>query len=451
MNTILLQLVSILSNILAIIYICLRLNSQNENNNNNISSLPFIKNDGCNLALNVILIIYCISTLVFVLKLFIYHLEILMKNLTTYQDIKLSSQGLNYHQLPYNIFTRLEKQINFPSQLKFMFYLFKKKILFRANKKYFIPFEFYKLETNENFEFLQTAVVGNNNLNQKNGNIYNSVPSSAFSNEIFDVRINANMKNKILAEAYYHKELKDHQENNLNLNFPCNQIKEHITNHYNHNTNSYSYSNTDNQIKNNGQISAIQKNMILNTVSNSLSNSNSKGKNIGFLDYNEEDIHNINSLSNFNQNNQNIFKDNSNLQQKINKSLNNISNKNINKRMNKYLINNKIISVDNLFKEQLPLGKYRRNIGPLSSNNQQKFSYHFSSNTQESNIQLGEIHLSEREKNNLNHLIKDIEYPVHANKLHNELVNGDNIVKPLKKKNIENINSQNTLSAARSE
>lgn len=344
--------------------------------------------------------------MIVVANLFSYHIEILIKNLTTYQDIKLSSLEIEEKKLSFLFQMRNESNINFESKSKYFFYLFKKKILFRIKKAFFIPYEYYRTESNENIEFLQTAVAVINNNQNNIGNNYNSVPSSALSNEIFDVKINANIKNKIISGSNKEKNSEDTKDKNLNVNFPCNQIKELITNNYNFNTNSNSYSNSDLNNKNNNKIASHGN---INTKSVSLSQSNSRG--MALSNKNEENLMNIDNfdvkVSDYD--NKNNKHNNNKLNYIIKKMPDNHQrvSKNMQKRMNQYLLNHNILNFENIFKDN-SLNKDKNNIGYLNTANRKNYSSIYSTNLNENNIHLGEIHLSEREKNNLNHVLKEM-------------------------------------------
>ena len=109
-NLIFLEIITILSNILAIILITLRIfNKDNQTYLADVDKLnqtfPLIKNDVWNLLINVILLIYCFCTMFVICKLFFYHMDIVFKNLTTYQDIKISSLGIDETKLPFNFVT----------------------------------------------------------------------------------------------------------------------------------------------------------------------------------------------------------------------------------------------------------------------------------------------------------------------------------------------------------
>jgi hypothetical protein len=462
MNLILLQLITIASNITAVVSICFRLFSTNNLKINGlITALPLIKQDVWNLTINIILILYTIGTMIVVVKLFTYHIEILLKNLTTYQDIKLSSLDIEEKKLPYFFLTRNESILNFESKSKYFFFLFKKKVLFRIKKVFFIPYEYYKNESNENIEFLQTAVAVINKNQKDIGNNYNPVPSSALSNEIFDVKANGINTNKILTEDKRERISENTKEKNLNVNFPCNQIKELITNNYNFNSNSNSYSNSEINTKNNNKIISTVNN---NTKSVSLSQSNSKDI-APLINNNDENLIKIENFEIKNTNNDNqikkgdiikldyIFKKTPNNNQRISK--------NMQKRMNQYLLNHNILNFENIFRDN-SINKDKNNIGSLHSINRQNFSSYNSSNLNENNINLGEIHLSEREKNNLNHVLNEINYNNFNNNRnqnnHDNLIqrylfnNNSNKTKPSpesfqknKNKSLHNINNHNNL------
>ena len=89
-----------------------------------------------------------------------------MLNLTTYQDIKMSADLPENAIPPYFIFTRPESRINFATNFEHFTFLFKRKILFRIIKPYFVPYENYQLKTNENLDFNQIAVLDSNEINE---------------------------------------------------------------------------------------------------------------------------------------------------------------------------------------------------------------------------------------------------------------------------------------------
>jgi len=400
-----LQIVTIASNITAAISVCFRMfSSNNEPKNSLITSLPLIKQDGLNLTINIIMILYTIGTMIVVVKLFSYHIEILIKDLTTYQDIKYSMLELEEKKLPFFFLTRNESRINFESKAKYLFYLFKKKILFRIKKAFFIPYEYYKNESNENIEFLQTAVaVINNNQNiAAANNNYNSIPSSALSN------MNPNIKNKFFSEGQKERSSEETKDKNLNVNFPCNQIKELITNNYNFNSNSNSNSEINSRNNNKFTLSGN-----LNTKSASLSKSHSRGKAAFINNYDENFVNNIDNLQSKVINEDNQISNSNNNSNKLNYLINKIPHnnkkvsKNMQKRMNQFLLNHNILNFENILGDY-SVNKDKNNlVGSLNSINRQNFSSIYSSNLNENNINLGEIHLSEREKNNLNHVLNE--------------------------------------------
>lgn len=423
MNLILLQIITLASNVTAVVIISGRLDSKNKPINHLISILPLIKDDVWNLTLNIILIFYTIGTMIVVIKLFIYHIEILNKNLTTYQDIKLSSLEVDEEKLPFFFLSRNESIYNFDSKTKFAYYLIRKKILYRIKKAFFIPYDYYKTESNENIEFLQTAAAVINNNQKDYLNNYNSIPSSAVSNDIFDNKFNENFKKKNVSDDEKERNTENGKEKNLNVNFPCNQIKELITNNYNFNTNSNSYSNSEINTRNNNKLISTGNN---NTKS-ILSQSNSKGKTqTNQKDENLINIDNfeIKKLNNENQINHEegiklnyIFKKIPNRKQRISK--------NMQKRMNQYLLNHNILNFENIIRDNSQ-NKDKNNIGSLHTINMQNLSSYYSNNFNDDNINLGEIHISEREKNNFNHVIKEINNNRFNNNMYNVSSCNDN-------------------------
>ncbi len=403
-NLIILQITSLISNIISVVSIGLRLTDKEKKiNENYISSLPLIKNDGWNLTVNVILILYTIVTIFVVFKLYSYHVEILIKNLTTYQDIKMSSLEIEENKLPHFFLTKNESLINFQSKIRFYFFIFKKKILFKIKKSFFVPYEFYKNETNENFDFLITAAAAVINNNQNNlANKYNSIPTSALSNEVIDARINKNIRNKILSDTFGERIIEDNNEKNLNVNFPCNQIKELINNNYNFITNSHSNSNSENNTRYNNRLSFHGN---INTRSLSISRANSEGRAMMNNEYNRNSNNNEIIINNNDYNTGTMNNNNNLLYKKIPK--NNYTSKNMQKRMNQYLLNHNILNLENIFLDQNSIHK-DRNLQSVNSLNRQTFSSYYSSNINENNINLGEIHLSEREKNAFNHVLREM-------------------------------------------
>ena len=99
-----LQGVKIIGNIICIIKIIIRISNNNKKSNSNSENLnknsnenffeenlPLFKYEELNITINILILLISISTGIFVAKLFLYHSQILMKNLTTYQDIKMSA------------------------------------------------------------------------------------------------------------------------------------------------------------------------------------------------------------------------------------------------------------------------------------------------------------------------------------------------------------------------
>lgn len=328
--------------------------------------------------------------------------------MTTYQDIKLSSLEVEDKKLPHFFFTRNEAMMNFESKITYFFYMFKKKILYKIQKTFFVPYEFYKNETTDNIQFLQTAAAVIQNANISNN--YNSVPSSAVSNEIFDIKINKNIKNKILSQKNRDRNSEDDRDKNLNINFPCNQIKELITNNYNYNTHSNSLSNSENNTNNNKK--SLNGNNI-NTKSVSLSKSNSRSRTII---NNEDNVRNINAyeIKNRVEDQNNNFENIDIIKNYSRNDYYRVS-KNMQKRMNQYLLNHNILNIENIFRDQNSWKK-DRNTGSVHTLNRQTYSFYYSGNVNENNINLGEIHLSEREKNNLNHVFNEFKITNKKNK-----------------------------------
>jgi hypothetical protein len=539
----------------------LEISTSQENNKNLQNHLPLFKSEGLNISINLFTLSITIVSGIFVTKLFVYHSNILFKNLTTYQDIKMSINASANKINPFFIFTRIENRMNFLTNFKHFIFLFRKKILFKFKKPYFIPYEYYnndyKLEKNENFDFIQTNMIGtnydlvvnvkeknnyNNNKNDNynnnnNNNKYNtnkinnsnskksyndynnitnynknkiklennlSLNSNSNANELYDIRMNSNLRNKMLCVTNKKKNVtidknriqnriqnrnrKKYNSNKFNVNFPSNKIKVLLLNKFNfkypksfpnsnnntlnhinikqiknekyRNNNSNSDSNINSEFKgitlylenidkikifekyNITQIFPRDKESIINlyqshNYSKSQSKTQSPNKNQYFYHYNNKNQSQSNSLSQ-NEQYENHYKNEyqNNYQHKYRNQNAHIGKKNLNrneeyftnindnendnnkydfneydkdnkkinyniysgnKRMNKYLMNNNIINKGNF------------NRGYSSSNNQPiTISSYFSSNLNENNNIMGEIHLSEREKNNFNHIIRNL-------------------------------------------
>ncbi len=113
-----LQVVLIVICVISVVEIILRLRYSNEKNtdsnekmrysNNTISSnfttdstnsvLPIIKLDYLNITITFLLLIYIIITLVYILNLFLYHIKLSIKGITTYQEIKkIAEKDIDYY------------------------------------------------------------------------------------------------------------------------------------------------------------------------------------------------------------------------------------------------------------------------------------------------------------------------------------------------------------------
>jgi len=189
--------------IISMIKIIARL-SKNINLNENLV-LPLIKNDYANIIITIGMLLYCFVTFYIIYGLLFYHYKIIIKGITTYQEIK------NYPE------KKLENSLpEFSSKLKNI----KNKFCRKETKAFFSPSGYYQIN-------YLTEDIDNNKITLRTANADNNININKQTDyELKNLKYNENVENEIF---FSEENLRD--RNFINYDeFPCSKLNEESLN-----------------------------------------------------------------------------------------------------------------------------------------------------------------------------------------------------------------------------
>lgn len=158
--------------------------------------MPLIKNDYANLIIAIGILLYCFVTFYIIYGLLFYHYKIIIKGLTTYQEIKNYTENNLENNLP-----------EFNSKFKNI----KNKFCRKETKAYFSPSGYYQInyfteDTQDNNKVTLRTAVENNYIKQTDF-------------ELKNLKNNENEENEI-----YFSENENKDRNSIN--YPCSKLNE---------------------------------------------------------------------------------------------------------------------------------------------------------------------------------------------------------------------------------